>query len=103
VYEGLHNTRQHFIKADLHHLFDDVKQLYIVPSYLAREDETLPLLSPNDLIDLLSPQARAYAHAAALNDDLSRAITQHANEGDIVLCITAGGGGSLDEWLRKNV
>ncbi|MBS4482706.1 hypothetical protein, partial [Cronobacter sakazakii] len=27
VYEGLHNTRQHFIKDDLQHLFDGVKQL----------------------------------------------------------------------------
>jgi len=33
IYEGLHNTRQHFIKDDLPMLFDDVKALYVVPSY----------------------------------------------------------------------
>ena len=32
VYEGLHNTRQHFIRDELVHLFDGVKHLYIVPS-----------------------------------------------------------------------
>jgi len=32
---------------------------------------------------------------------LKAAIDTHAAAGDTVLCITAGGGGSLDEWLRK--
>ena len=49
VYEGLHNTRQHFIKDKLKHLFDGVKTLYIVPSYLAREDPSLHILTPEDL------------------------------------------------------
>ena len=49
VYEGLHNTRQHFIRDELVHLFDSVKHLYIVPSYLAREDESLELLTPEKL------------------------------------------------------
>lgn len=101
VYEGLHNTRQHFIKEELSTLFDDVKELYIVPSYLAREDKTLALLSPDDLVDLLSPTSKAHAHAAELNDRLQTTIEMHAKNGDLVLCITAGGGNSLDEWLRR--
>ncbi|HEX3568226.1 MAG TPA: Mur ligase domain-containing protein [Candidatus Saccharimonadales bacterium] len=101
VYEGLHNTRQHFIKDELYHLFDDVKQLYIVPSYLAREDHHLPLLSPRDLQDLLSPEAQAHTHPRELNADLTADIQKHLDAGDTVVCITAGGGGSLDEWLRK--
>jgi UDP-N-acetylmuramate--alanine ligase len=101
VYEGLHNTRQHFIKDDLKHLFDDVKQVYIVPSYLAREDENLPLLSPADLKDLLSGHAKAKATPSELNSDLKAAISNHLQAGDTVVCITAGGGGSLDEWLRQ--
>lgn len=98
VYEGLHNTRQHFIKDDLQHLFDDVKQLYIVPSYLAREDESLALLSPQDLVSLTAHPEKA--HAVEMNDALRHTIQKHIDAGDLVLCLTAGGGGSLDEWLR---
>lgn len=100
VYEGLHNTRQHFIKDELPTLFKDVKQLYIVPSYLAREDKNLSLLSPADLRTLLEPDIQARTEPAELNHELSRAIRQHLDQGDLVLCLTAGGGGSLDEWLR---
>jgi len=98
VYEGLHNTRQHFIKDDLKHLFDDVKQLYVVPSYLAREDKKLKLLSPGDIIKLTEHPDKAAPRE--LDDNLKQTITQHVQAGDIVLCLTAGGGGSLDEWLR---
>jgi UDP-N-acetylmuramate--alanine ligase len=100
VYEGLHNTRQHFIKEDLNHLFDSVKQLYIVPSYLAREDESLKLLTPEDLKKLLSPEAQAKATASQLDETLKDTIQKHLQAGDLVLCLTAGGGSSLDEWLR---
>lgn len=101
VYEGLHNTRQHFIKEELRELFDGVKALYIVPSYLAREDQSLALLSPADLRALMTENIQAYTTPSELGDNLKRAIKQHLDEGDTVLCLTAGGGGSLDEWLRK--
>lgn len=101
VYEGLHNTRQHFIKAELAHLFDNVKELYIVPSYLAREDENLELLTPDKLRNLLSDSSKQKAHSAELNRDLQAAIQSHLESGDLVLCLSAGSGGSLDEWLRR--
>ncbi|HET9850098.1 MAG TPA: Mur ligase domain-containing protein [Candidatus Saccharimonadales bacterium] len=101
IYEGLHNTRQHFIKDELANLFDEVKQLYIVPSYLAREDESLELLIPEKLLDLLSNQSKRHAEAAQLDDNLAKVIRQHANAGNLVLCLSAGGAGSLDEWLRR--
>lgn len=101
VYEGLHNTRQHFIKDELKTLFDDVGYLYIVPTYLAREDKTLPLLTPDKLKDLLSDKAKAKTSAAALDADLEKIIKDHLAAEDVVVCISAGGGGSLDEWLRK--
>ena len=80
VYEGLHNTRQHFIKNDLAHLFDDVKQLYIVPSYLAREDKSLELLTPEKLVALTSQPDKAAPKQ--LDDDLKQTIAQHAEQGD---------------------
>ena len=100
VYEGLHNTRQHFIKDELKDLFEDVKQLYIVPSYLAREDPDLAILTPDDLKQLMNEKTRSRTTATALDDRLKDAIKHHLYDGDLVLCLTAGGGGSLDEWLR---
>lgn len=101
VYEGLHNTRQHFIKDELKNLFDNVKQLYIVPSYLAREDPKLPTLSPDDIKSLLSAKAQAKSSAAKLDENLQAKIKHHISQGNAVLCLTAGGTGSLDEWLRR--
>lgn len=101
VYEGLHNTRQHFIKDELRTLFKDVKQLYIVPSYLAREDPNLSLLQPEDLRDLIEQPDASQITPAVLDDQLATQIRQHLQSGDLVLCLTAGGGNSLDEWLRQ--
>lgn len=101
VYEGLHNTRQHFIKDELIDLFDGVKKLYIVPSYLAREDESLKLLTPDDIKLLLNAETQTITEASALDAHLRETIVKHLTEGDTVLCLTAGGGNSLDEWLRK--
>jgi len=101
VYEGLHNTRQHFIKEELADLFNDVKQLYVVPSYLAREDKNLELLTPDKLVNMLSNSAKQKAHASQLDDVLKQSIREHLDNGDLVLCLSAGGAGSLDEWLRK--
>ncbi len=100
MYEGLHNTRQHFIKKELEHLFDDAKKTYIVPSYLAREDPDLEVLTPEKLRLLLSPQAEAKCTPAQLDKELKQAIQHHLETNDLVLCLSAGGGGSLDEWLR---
>ena len=100
VYEGLHNMRQHFIKDELEHLFDGVKKLYIVPSYLAREDPDLELLTPEKLSLMLSPEAKEKSVPSALNPELKARIDEHLAASDLVLCLTAGGGGSLDEWLR---
>ncbi|QQS20138.1 hypothetical protein IPL85_01650 [Candidatus Saccharibacteria bacterium] len=101
VYEGLHNTRQHFIKNTLPTLFEGVKQLYVVPSYLAREDESLELLTPEKLCKLLSAEVQAHAEPAALGDRLNQRLQAHLDSDDTVLCLSAGGGGSLDELLRQ--
>ncbi len=101
VYEGLHNTRQHFIKDELATLFDKVKMLYIVPSYLARENKDLELLTPTKLLNMLSNSTKAHAQPFELTLELKNAIKSHLDSGDLVLAFSAGGSGSLDEWLRK--
>jgi UDP-N-acetylmuramate--alanine ligase len=99
VYEGLHNTRQHFIKDELDNLFEGVKKLYIVPSYLAREDESLEILTPEKLCNIAREPADR--EPANLDKNLKNSIAEHVESGDLVLCLSAGGGGSLDEWLRR--
>lgn len=101
VYEGLHNTRQHFIKNELKHLFDNVKKIYVVPSYRAREDESLEDLTPKKLIELFDK--KDHTQPAQLDQELANTIADHAANGDLVLCLTAGGGNSLDELLRKEL
>jgi UDP-N-acetylmuramate--alanine ligase len=99
VYEGLHNTRQHFIKNELADVFLGAKKVIVVPSYRAREDESLEDLTPEKLCKLIkAPQDTV---PAKLDEELKEAITKHVKNSDLVLCLTAGGGGSLDEWLRK--
>lgn len=100
VYEGLHNTRQHFIKDDLRTLFKGTKHLYVVPSYLAREDPNLPLLQPSDLKTLMHEPDASVITPSELNENLAQQIRTHIQNGDLVLCLSAGGGNSLDEWLR---
>ena len=102
VYEGLHNTRQHFIKDELKTLFDNVKQLYIVPSYLAREDQSLDTWSPDDIKKIMTSDIQSVTTASTLNEELKLAVQDHIAAGDTVLCLTAGGGNSLDAWLRTN-
>lgn len=100
VYEGLHNTRQHFIKEELKDIFASVKELYIVPSYLAREDPNLVLLTPSDLKNLMSKPSPEKIIPSECNDELRQNILNHTKQGDLVICLTAGGGNSLDAWLR---
>ncbi len=99
IYEGLHNTRQHFIREQLADIFRGCKKLYVVPSYKAREDESLEDLTPEKLVQIIqSPDEKI---PAELNNDLREHIRSELDSGNLVLCLSAGGGGSLDEWLRK--
>jgi UDP-N-acetylmuramate-alanine ligase len=100
VYEPLTNRRQHYIRDAYKDLFDGVKHLYWVPSYLAREDPHQEVLSPAELIKSMNDSKAA--EPAELNQTLKTSLQKHIDAGDLVVCLSGGGGGSLDEWLRKN-
>ncbi|MBP6916582.1 hypothetical protein KBB76_00025 [Candidatus Saccharibacteria bacterium] len=101
VYEPLTNRRQHYMKNQYKAAFSGVKKLYWLPSYLAREDPNLEILSPQELISYLdNPEI---ARAMKKNDELKNVILNHAKNGDMVICMAGGGGNSLDEWVRKTV
>ena len=100
IYEPLTNRRQHYIKHEYKDLFKGVKKLYWVPSYQAREDPAQQILTPAELIQELSN--KEIAEPAQLNENLKNAIDNHTKNGDLVVCMSGGGGQSLDEWLRAN-
>lgn len=100
IYEPLTNRRQHYIKDDYKDCFAGTKKLYWVPSYLAREDPNLPILTPAELIPHLSDPS--IAAPAELDDNLFKAVREHLSAGDLVVAMGAAGKGSLDEWLREN-
>lgn len=99
VYEPLTNRRQHYMLNDYKDCFDGAAQLYWVPSYLAREDPSQQILEPAELITHLSDPT--IAQPAELDTNLRRIIQTHLDKGDMVVAMAGGGGGSLDEWLRK--
>ena len=99
VYEPLTNRRQHFMLNDYGDCFDGAKKLYWIPSYLAREDQNQRIIPPSELITHLSDPS--FAEAAGRDAQLKSAIQKHLDQGDMVVCMAGGGGGSLDEWVRK--
>ncbi len=101
VYEPLTNRRMHFTRDKHAKIFNGAHKIYWVPSYLAREDPNLPILSPKELIQSLDPDLQKLAEPHELNESLKTAIQKHLNAGDLVVGMSGGGGNSLDEWLRK--
>lgn len=98
VYEPLTNKRQHYIKDVYKDLFKGVKKLYWIPSYQTREDPDQHVLTPKELIEYMDN--KDIAEPAELDNELLKKIKKHQADGDLIVCISGGGGGSLDEWLR---
>jgi UDP-N-acetylmuramate--alanine ligase len=101
VYEPLTNRRMHYLGAEHHSVFDGASAIYWVPSYLAREDPSLQVLSPEELIVNLSPELQEIAKPMKTDNILKITIQNHLQSGDMVVAMAGGGAGSLDEWLRK--
>ncbi|MCA9348045.1 hypothetical protein KC867_01395 [Candidatus Saccharibacteria bacterium] len=101
IYEPLTNRRMHHTIDEHHQIFDQVDKLYWVPSYLAREDPNQQILTPSELIQHLSEQAKPKAEPAELNQQLADKIQSHTASNDLVVALSGGGGHSLDEWLRQ--
>lgn len=102
IYEPLTNRRMHFTAAQHKNIFTGASKLYWVPSYLAREDPALPVLTPAELITNLNTELQAIAKPMELKDELKDIISTHLKNGDMVVAMSGGGGNSLDEWLREH-
>lgn len=100
VYEPLTNRRQHFMLEEYGDCFDGAEQVYWIPSYLAREDSSQRIITPAELISHLADPSIATVQAR--DDQLKQIIQHHLDNGDMVVAMAGGGGGSLDDWLRQN-
>jgi UDP-N-acetylmuramate--alanine ligase len=99
LYEPLTNRRQHYMLDDYKDCFAGSKKVYWLPSYLAREDPHQRIIPPSELIGHLSDPK--IAQPTNTGPELKKLIRSHLNQGDMVIGMAGGGGGSLDEWLRK--
>ncbi len=99
VFEPLHNRRQHYMIDNYKDCFKGAKKLYWIPSYLAREDPNQRIIPPSEMIQHLSDFS--IAESKERNSELKNLIQKHLDRGDMVVCMTGGGGDSLDEWIRK--
>ncbi len=102
IYEPLTNRRMHYLGKAHQSVFKGADVLYWLPSYLAREDSELPVLTPEELIKNLDAEIQKNARPMERGEKLRKAIEQHLQEDDLVVGIAGGGSGSLDEWLRDN-
>lgn len=100
VYEPLTDRRQHYILDEYKDCFDGATHVYWLDSYLAREDPNQDILKPEKLISHLSDPS--IASVSKKGSDLKQVIQDHLDNGDMVVGIAGGGGGSLDDWLRDN-
>jgi UDP-N-acetylmuramate--alanine ligase len=98
VYEPLTDRRQHYMLNDYKDCFNGADVVYWIPSYLAREDRSQRIISPQELISHLSDPS--IAHAKERNAELKHIIQKHLDSGDMVVAVAGGGGGSLDDWIR---
>jgi len=98
VYQPHQNTRQYEIKPLYRDAFTDASKVYWLPTYLSREDQSLPVIQPSQLIEGITNKSDV--QISDLNDDLWEAIEQHRLVGHLVLCM---GAGSIDAWVRSRL
>jgi UDP-N-acetylmuramate--alanine ligase len=98
VYQPHQNVRQHEIRNDYTNCFKLAEQIYWLPTYLSREDPTLPILTLEELAGGVIN--RESVHSADLNDELWEVIQSARATGALVLAM---GAGSIDSWLRDKL
>jgi len=95
VYQPHQNIRQHELKSQYTDCFELADATYWLPTYLTREDPSLAILQPEELIEnVTNPDS---IHIVGPEDDLWGTIQQARAAGKLVLVM---GAGSIDSWLR---
>jgi len=98
VYQPHQNTRQHEVQDLYYDAFIGAHKVFWLPTYLTREDESLPILLPMDFINMLDNAE--VAEPAELNDELWQEIQKYRDDNYLVILMTAG---PADGWLREKL
>lgn len=98
VYQPHQNIRQHEIRDQYTDQFEKAETIYWLPTYLAREDPNLPILSPQELIENITN--KDHIHIVDFNDELWDIIQQERDKGKLVIFM---GAGKIDSWIRDRL
>lgn len=98
VYQPHQNVRQHEIGHSYKDCMELADKIYWLPTYLSREDESLPIITPKELINNLTNKQNATP--AEMDDNLWENILSDSRSGSLVLIM---GAGSIDKWAREKL
>lgn len=98
VYQPHQNARQHRVKNEYKDAFLAAEKTYWLPTYLSREDPSLAILTPEELISNITNHDNI--EATDLNDALWEHISEARSKGKLVLLM---GAGSIDGWAREKL
>lgn len=97
VYQPHQNSRQHEVRDEYTaETFRYADRIFWLPTYLTRENEGQPVLTPEELSGAVAEKTTV----ADLNGDLWNAIQRERSQGALVLCM---GAGTIDAWLREKI
>jgi UDP-N-acetylmuramate--alanine ligase len=95
VYQPHQNARQVEVIDLYQDCFDKVSKVYWLPTYLSREDPSVRVLTPEELIKAI-PINDHIVHAE-MTIDLQHQLSQDYQDGFMILAM---GAGDIDTWLR---
>ena len=96
IYQPHQNTRQHAVREGYRDVFVGVDKIFWLPTYLTREDPSLPVLTPEELARVLVNED--VVELADISRGLEIRIREYLEQKYLVVLMTAG---PADEWLRK--
>lgn len=97
IYQPHQNLRQHEIRNQYVDCFELAETVYWLPTFLTREDPTLPILAPDELTENVTNIDSIYT--ADLDDELWETIQRARDENKLVLFM---GAGTIDNWVRSH-
>ena len=98
VYQPHQNIRQHEIKEEYTDCFKAADHIFWLPTYLSREDPSLPILTPEQLTANITNSS--LITISELDEQLWKEIQTARQSGALVLGM---GACSIDEWLRQQL
>ena len=98
IYQPHQNIRQHEIRDQYQNQFELAEEIYWLPTYLAREDPNLPILTAKDLTQNITN--KDIIQIADFNDELWAHVQQARDRGNLIIFM---GAGKIDSWARNKL